>query len=97
MNKIVLQKSEQNRVYEDILQTIGKTPLVHLAKIGRDLPASLYAKVEYFNPGGSIKDRIAVNMIEEAERSGRLNPGGTVVEATSGNTGMGLALVCAQK
>ncbi len=63
----------------------------------RELPASLYAKVEYFNPGGSIKDRIAVNMIEEEERSGRLKPGGTVVEATSGNTGMGLALVCAQR
>lgn len=97
MNKITIPMSEQNRVYNNILQTIGRTPLIHLGRIGRELPASLYAKVEYFNPGGSIKDRIAVNMIEEAERSGRLKPGGTVVESTSGNTGMGLALVCAQK
>src|SRR5512138_106121 len=97
MNKITASTSEQNCVYDNILQTIGRTPLIHLGKIGRELPASVYAKVEYFNPGGSIKDRIAVNMIEEAERSGRLKPGGTVVESTSGNTGMGLALVCAQK
>jgi len=97
MSKITLPVSEKSRVYNNILQTIGRTPLVHLSKIGRGLPASLYAKVESFNPGGSIKDRIATNMIEEAERSGRLKPGGTVVEATSGNTGMGLALVCAQK
>src|SRR5512145_1170915 len=97
MNKINLPNSATNRVYENILQAIGRTPLIHLAKIERDLPTSLYAKVEYFNPGGSIKDRIAVNMIEEAERSGRLKHGGTVVEATSGNTGMGLALACAQK
>ncbi|MBM3180095.1 MAG: cystathionine beta-synthase [Chloroflexi bacterium] len=89
--------SDQNRVYNNILQTIGRTPLIHLGRIGRELPASLYAKVEYFNPGGSIKDRIAVNIIEDAEHAGRLKPGGTVVESTSGNTGMGLALVCAQK
>ena len=97
MKKFVLPVSTTNRVYDNILQTIGNTPLVQLAKIGRDLPVSLYAKIEYFNPGGSIKDRIAVNVIEEAERSGRLKPDGTVVEATSGNTGMGLALVCGQK
>jgi cystathionine beta-synthase len=97
MKKIYLDPSDENRVYDNILQVIGKTPLVHLAKLDKDLPVSLYVKVEYFNPGGSSKDRIAVNMIDEAERSGRLKPGGTVVEATSGNTGMGLALVCAQK
>lgn len=97
MPKITLPVSEKNRVYNNILQTIGRTPLIHLSKLERELPASLYAKVEYFNPGGSIKDRIAVNIIEDAERSGRLKPGGTVVESTSGNTGMGLALVCAQK
>ena len=97
MSKLTLSMSEKNRVYDNILQTIGKTPLIHLSKIERGLPASLYAKVEYFNPGGSIKDRIAVNIIADAEQSGRLKPGGTVVEATSGNTGMGLALVCAQK
>jgi cystathionine beta-synthase len=92
-----LHASDSLRVYDDILGAIGKTPLVHLARLGRGLPCPLYAKVEFFNPGGSVKDRIAVNMIEEAERSGRLKPGGTVVESTSGNTGMGLALVCAKK
>lgn len=97
MSKITLPVSKNNRVYDNILQAIGRTPLIHLSKLDRALLVSLYAKVEYFNPGGSIKDRIAVNMIEEAEQSGRLKPGGTVVESTSGNTGMGLALVCAQK
>ena len=94
---ITLTPSDSLRVYEDIFETIGKTPLVHLKKIGRNLPVSLYAKVESFNPGGSIKDRIGLNIIEEAERSGRLKPGGTVVEATSGNTGVGLAMVGALK
>ena len=89
--------SDTERVYDDILQTIGKTPLVRLKRLGRDLPCQLYAKVEFFNPGGSVKDRIAVNIITEAERSGQLKPGGTVVEATSGNTGVGLAIVCAKK
>ncbi len=90
-------KAEQLRVYDNILETIGKTPLVRLDRIGEDLPCSLYAKVEFFNPGGSVKDRIGLNMIEEAERDGRLKPGGTVVEATSGNTGVGLAIACAIK
>jgi cystathionine beta-synthase len=90
-----LSTTEELRVYEDILQTIGNTPLVHLKRIGRDLAPAVYAKVETFNPGGSVKDRIAVNIITEAERSGRLKPGGTVVESTSGNTGLGLAMVCA--
>ncbi len=97
MNTPVLTISETLRVYDDVLQTIGKTPLVRLKRLGRDLPCPLYAKVEFFNPGGSVKDRIAVNIIGEAERSGRLKPGGTVVEATSGNTGVGLAMVCAKK
>jgi cystathionine beta-synthase len=92
-----LPVSESLRVYDDILQTIGHTPLVHLQHIGRSLPCLLYAKVESFNPGGSVKDRIGLNMIEEAERSGRLEPGGTVVESTSGNTGVGLAIACALK
>src|SRR5512138_3282415 len=91
----ILPVTETLRVYEDILETIGKTPLIHLKRLGRDLSPALYAKVETFNPGGSVKDRIAVNIIEEAERSGRLKPGGTVVESTSGNTGLGLAMVCA--
>jgi cystathionine beta-synthase len=92
-----LDESDSLRVYGDILKTIGNTPLVQLKRIGRGLPAPIYAKVEFFNPGGSVKDRIAVNIIEDAERSGRLKPGGTVVEATSGNTGVGLAIVCSQR
>lgn len=92
-----LSKSDDIHVYEDILQSIGRTPLVQLKRIDRDLKCSLYAKVEFFNPGGSVKDRIALNMVEEAERSGRLKPGGTVVEATSGNTGVGIAIVSAMK
>ncbi len=92
-----LSTSDTLRVYEDILQTIGNTPLVHLTRLGRGLSCSVYAKVEFFNPGGSVKDRIALNIIDEAERSGRLKPGGLVVEATSGNTGVGLAIACAIK
>src|SRR5215210_2776197 len=78
-------------IYNDILETLGNTPLVRL---GRFLPgpATLAGKVEYFNPGGSVKDRIGIAMIEAGERSGQLKPGGTIVEPTSGNTGMGLAL-----
>ncbi len=90
-------KPNDLRVYDNILQTIGKTPLVRLNNIGKDLACSLYAKVEYFNPGGSVKDRIGLTMIEEAEISGRLQPGGTVIEATSGNTGVGLAMACVIK
>lgn len=97
MTNFVLLRSSRLRVYNDVLEAIGNTPLVRLQKMGRDLACSLYAKVEFFNPGGSVKDRIAVNIISEAEHSGRLKPGGTVVEATSGNTGVGLAIVCAQK
>src|SRR3990172_9381786 len=97
MTSLLIPPSDSERVYDDILQTIGKTPLVHLKRLGRGLPCPLYAKVEFFNPGGSVKDRIAVNIIEKAERSGLLKSGGTVVEATSGNTGVGLAIVCAKK
>ncbi len=97
MQTRTLPSSEQLRVYENILETVGRTPLVHLKRLAPDLPCSLYAKIEFFNPGGSVKDRIALNMIQEAEQSGRLKPGGTVVEATSGNTGVGLAIVCAIK
>ena len=70
---------------------------MRLNRVGRGLACTLAAKVEFFNPGGSVKDRIALNIIEAAERDGRLKPGGTVVEATSGNTGAGLAIVCAIK
>jgi len=80
-----------------IVQQIGATPLLKLSAIAEKGGAALYAKVESFNPGGSIKDRIALAMIERAEQDGSIQPGGTVVEPTSGNTGIGLALVCATK
>ena len=83
-----------HNVFDNILGTIGHTPLVRLNRIVRDVRATVYAKVETFNPGHSIKDRMAVKMIEEAERTGLLKPGGTIIEGTSGNTGMGLA-ICA--
>jgi cystathionine beta-synthase len=79
-------------VYDSIIDTIGKTPMVRLNKMARDIPGQVLVKVEYFNPGNSMKDRMAIKMIEEAERKGELKPGGTIVEGTSGNTGMGLAL-----
>ncbi len=81
----------------NILEAIGNTPLVKLARITRKLPGELYAKCEFMNPGGSIKDRIGIFMIEEAEKAGNIKPGGTIVEATSGNTGMGLAIGAAIK
>lgn len=84
-------------VYNHIVDTIGNTPLVRLNKITEDFPCEVYAKVEYFNPGNSIKDRIALQLIEDAEKSGNLKPGDTIVECTSGNTGMGLALVAIAK
>lgn len=80
-----------------ILETIGQTPLVKLNKITKDLPCTVLAKVEYFNPGNSIKDRMALKMIEMAEQEGKLKPGGTIIEGTSGNTGMGLALAAIVK
>ena len=83
--------------YQSILDTIGNTPLVALHSVASDLPCLTLGKVEYFNPGGSVKDRIGLPIIEEAERSGRLKPGGTIVEATSGNTGVGLAIAAAVK
>ncbi|MDR6783077.1 cystathionine beta-synthase [Pedobacter africanus] len=78
--------------YNNILETIGNTPLVKLNNITKDIPAIVLAKIETTNPGNSIKDRMAVKMIEDAERSGKLKPGGTIIEGTSGNTGMGLAM-----
>lgn len=79
-------------VYNNILETIGNTPLIKLNKIAEDIPAQVFAKVEYFNPGNSVKDRMALQMIEDAEKEGKIKPGGTIIECTSGNTGMGLAL-----
>lgn len=84
-------------VYDNVLQCVGNTPLVRLNRLADGYKATLYAKLEYMNPGGSIKDRIAIQIIEDAEREGRLRPGGTIVEATSGNTGAGLAMVAALK
>lgn len=83
--------------FNNILETIGNTPLIKLNKITKDLPCTVLAKVEYFNPGNSIKDRMAVKMLEEAEKAGKIKPGGTIIEGTSGNTGMGLALAAAIK
>lgn len=80
---------------DNILQAVGHTPLVRLRRIAEGLKPVLYAKVDYLNPGGSVKDRVALRMIDDAERKGLLKPGGTIIEGTSGNTGMGLALVAA--
>ncbi len=81
----------------NILETIGNTPLIKLNKVTKDLPCTVLAKVEYFNPGNSIKDRMAVKMLEVAEKEGKIKPGGTIIEGTSGNTGMGLALAACIK
>lgn len=81
----------------NILETIGNTPLIRLNKITKDIPATVLAKVDYFNPGNSIKDRMALKMVEVAEKEGKLKPGGTIIEGTSGNTGMGLALAACVK
>ncbi len=84
-------------IKNNILETIGNTPLIRINKITRDFPCMVAAKVDYFNPGNSIKDRMAVKMIEVAEKEGKLKPGGTIIEGTSGNTGMGLALAAIVK
>jgi cystathionine beta-synthase len=85
------------QIYNNIVETIGDTPLVKLNRVARGVRCKVVAKVEYFNPGGSVKDRIGVTIIEDAERSGKLKPGGTIVEATSGNTGVGLAIAAILK
>ena len=84
-------------IKNNILETIGNTPLIRLNKITKDLPCLVAAKVDYFNPGNSIKDRMALKMIEVAEKEGKLKPGGTIIECTSGNTGMGLSLAAVVK
>ena len=84
-------------ICNNILETIGNTPLIKLNKITAEVDALVLAKVEYFNPGNSVKDRMALKMVEDAEKDGRLKPGGTIVEGTSGNTGMGLALAAIVK
>lgn len=87
----------RSEIHESILETMGNTPLVRLHKVTRGVAADIIAKVESFNPGGSVKDRIGITIIEDAERSGKLKPGGTIVESTSGNTGVGLAIAAAIK
>ncbi len=83
--------------YNSVIEAVGNTPLVKLQRIAKDVAGTVLAKVEYFNPGQSIKDRIAVKMIDDAEAKGLIKPGGTIIEGTSGNTGMGLALVAIQR
>lgn len=83
--------------HDSMISLVGNTPLVRLNSVTKGIRATVLAKVEYFNPGGSVKDRIALRMIEAAEESGALKPGGTIVEPTSGNTGVGLAIVAQQK
>jgi cystathionine beta-synthase len=85
------------RPYDDVIQTIGWTPLIRLNRVTRGLVTPVYGKAEFFNPGGSVKDRIGLPIIEAAERAGQLKPGGTIVEGTSGNTGVGLAMAAAIK
>ena len=86
----------RGRLFDSILDTVGDTPVIRVNNLG-PAHATIYVKAEFFNPAASVKDRLALNIIEEGERSGALKPGQTVVEATSGNTGIGLAMVCAQK
>lgn len=84
-------------IYPSILEVVGQTPMVRLNHVGKEYPVEILAKCEFLNPGGSIKERIAVRMVAEAERTGRIKPGDTLIEATSGNTGIGLAMACAVK
>src|SRR6478672_11681226 len=88
--------NKMGRKFENIIGTVGNTPIVRIGKLAPP-GANLFVKIEAFNPLGSVKDRLALGVIEEAERTGKLKPGQTVIEATSGNTGIGLAMVCAQK
>ncbi|OJG44999.1 cysteine synthase A [Enterococcus hermanniensis] len=89
--------NNMTKIYNSILDTIGETPIIKLKNFGNDDGAQIYVKLESFNPGGSLKDRIALSMIEEAEKTGKLKPGMAIVEPTSGNTGIGLAMVGAAK
>src|SRR6187401_1756131 len=86
-----------SREYPTVLDLVGDTPIVRLDRISQDVPGTILAKLEYLNPGGSVKDRIGIKLIEAAEREGKLKPGGTIVEPTSGNTGVGLAIAAAIK
>src|SRR6187455_475814 len=87
-----MAKNPAKKTCDNVLETIGNTPLIRLNKVVEGIKATVYAKVETFNPGNSIKDRMALKMVLDAEKAGVLKPGGTIIEGTSGNTGMGLAL-----
>src|SRR5574338_1275478 len=87
--------TERSQILDSILDATGLTPMVHLSRIGHDLPCELLGKCEFMNPGGSVKDRIGVRMLLDAEKSGRIKPGDTLIEPTSGNTGIGLAMAAA--
>jgi len=89
-----VQKGRRMKIYNDILETIGDTPLVKLNKLTKNIKGTVLAKIETTNPGNSVKDRMAVKMVDDAEEKGLIKPGGTIIEGTSGNTGMGLALAC---
>lgn len=89
--------NKDKKVFNHIIDTIGDTPLVKLNNVVKDLPCPVFAKVEFFNPGNSVKDRMALKMLEVAEQEGKIKPGGTIIEGTSGNTGMGLALAAIQR
>ena len=81
----------------NVLETIGNTPIIRLNKVSEGIPGTILAKVDYFNPGNSIKDRMALKMVEVPEAEGKLKPGGTIIECTSGNTGMGLETSCRRR
>ena len=85
------------KLYNNVLETIGNTPLIRLNRLAEGISSNIYLKCEFFNPGGSVKDRIGKFIIEQAEKRGELKPGATIVEGTSGNTGVGLAIVAAIK
>ena len=84
-------------IYNSIIETIGNTPMIRLNKLSKGIKGEVLVKVEYFNPGNSMKDRMAIKMVEDAEKAGILKPGGTLIEGTSGNTGMGLDLAAVAK
>src|ERR1043165_533166 len=92
-----MSQNPTKKICENLLESIGHTPMIKLNKLVETIQAKVYAKVETFNPGNSIKDRMAVKMIEDAEKAGLLKPGGTIIEGTSGNTGMGLAIAAIVK
>src|SRR5213082_2596341 len=97
MGSVSLAEMAAGEIRDSILDTVGETPLVRLSRIGAGLTPQIVAKLEVFNPGGSIKDRVAVRLIDAAEKDGRLRPGGTIIEPTSGNTGTGLAIAARLK